>query len=177
MPQRLRNGPYSSARERIHTGLPAKSRQTSSPVPNRRVQLLAVGCRSRHRHAAGRIEVRRRRAEEPGVPEQPAIRAMIAIDVQPIVEPAIGRRQENLVPPYHRSADAGPVQVNPPADVFVADHDTGKSFLGGDAVVVGAHASPGQLSAYAVMSSKARKMHPIRRFMFSPCDLTPMISY
>ena len=35
MPQRLRKGPYSSANERIQTGLPSKARAANSPVPKR----------------------------------------------------------------------------------------------------------------------------------------------
>ena len=102
------------------------------------VDELAVGCGSRHRHAAERVKIGRSRAEHFRMPQQLAVGAGVAVDVEAIVESAIGRGEEDAIVPDDRLADASALQLDFPADVFGRRPGKRQVRLIGDAAAVGA---------------------------------------
>ena len=87
MPQRLRNGPYSWASEPHPDGSAVEIDADQVAGAEQGEDMLAVGGRRRHRHAAGReLPFRDRRTEEASVPQLPAVVAVEAEQVQAIVK-------------------------------------------------------------------------------------------
>ena len=127
------------------------------------IDMAGIGRRRRHGHAAGREQaLGNGGAKESGVPEQPPIGAVVAVNVQPVVEPAIGRAQVNAFAPHDRSADAGPLERYFPADVFRRRPPRRQALLGRD--------TPGVETAPPRPVSREAASHPRRETQGKTCN-------
>src|SRR5262249_20302804 len=101
-------------------GLASKIKTTKVSCAEKGIEMFAIGGWRGYGHAAGREQVGRRRAKKPRVPEQLAVLAVVAVDVQAIILPTVRRGQEDALAPDDRRTDAGPVERDFPAHVLRA---------------------------------------------------------